>query len=102
MNATVTNSTFMLFYFGQPGIYSFWMKDTYSQLDIIWLNYSGSTGMAKVVYVVDAPPCVNYSSDQSGCRIYTPSSEANYVLEAKAGFAERNNMTVGSSIKFLH
>lgn len=102
MNATVTNSTFMLFYFGQPSIYSFWMKNTYSQLDIIWLNYSGSIGMAKVVYIVHAPPCVNYSSDQSACRIYTPTTNANYVLETKAGFAELNNMTVGSSIKFLH
>lgn len=101
MNETVTNSTFMLFYFGQPGIYSFWMKDTYSQLDIIWLNYSSSTGMAKAVYIVNATPCTSYNSNQDSCIIYTPTVYADYVLETKAGFVGQNNITIGSSIRFL-
>ena len=102
MNATVTNSTFMLFYFGQPGIYSFWMKDTYSQLDMIWLNYSNSTGMARVVYIVNATPCSSYSADQSGCMIYTPTAYANYVLEVKDGFVDRSGISLNESVRFLY
>ena len=85
MNATVTNSTFMLFYFGKPHIYPFWMKNTYSPLDIIWLNYSNSTGIARVVYIVNATPCIDYDATQNNCTIYAPKAYANYVLEARAG-----------------
>ncbi len=101
MNSTVTNATFMLFYFGKPGIYSFWMKDTYSQLDIIWLNYSPSTGTAKVVYAVNATPCIDYSKNQDNCTVYTPTGYANYVIETKSGFIEQNMVKTGTDIKFL-
>ncbi len=100
MNATVTNSTFVLFHFPQSGIYPFWMKNTYSQLDIIWLNYSSSTDTANVVYIANAIPCASYSKNQSNCVIYTPNSSANYVLEAKGGFAKSNDVQIGSSLKF--
>ncbi|MDE1871688.1 MAG: DUF192 domain-containing protein [Candidatus Micrarchaeota archaeon] len=102
MNATVTNDTFMLFRFDNPGIYPFWMKDTYSPLDIIWLNYSSTDGTAKVVYIANATPCIEYSSSQDSCIVYTPRSEANYVLEARAGFAKANDMTAGTEIRFLY
>ncbi len=100
MNVTVTNRTFALFYFGEPGIYPFWMKDTYSQLDMIWLNYSQSTGMGMVVYIANATPCADYDSNQTNCIIYTPTAYANYVLEAKAGFVQQNQIRVGTSIRF--
>jgi uncharacterized membrane protein (UPF0127 family) len=100
MNATVTNSTFMLFYFGQPGIYPFWMKNTYNSLDIIWLDYNSTTKAARVVYFVNATPCVSYSPNQTNCAIYTPNSYANYVLETKAGFVQQNNVGIGTDISF--
>ena len=101
MNATVTNTTFMLFYFKTPAIYYFWMKDTYSPLDIIWLNYNSSSQSARVVYIANATPCVSYSPNQTNCKIYNPGGYANYVLEAKAGFAQASGMSVGSNVKFL-
>ncbi len=100
MNATVTNGTFMLFYFGQqPGMYPFWMKDTYSPLDIIWLNYSSATGLARVVYIANATPCISYSPNQGNCTIYTPTAYANYVLEARAGFVQRSGVNLGSELR---
>lgn len=100
MNSTVGNSTFMLFYFPQPGIYPFWMKNTYAQLDIIWLNYSSSTRTASVVYIANATPCSYYDSSQTNCTVYTPAGFANYVLEAKAGFVQQNRISVGTQLKF--
>lgn len=102
MNTNVTNRTFLLFSFGQPAVYTFWMKDTYTQLDIIWLNYNASTGMARVVYYVNATPCVNYDKDQNNCNLYTPTALANYVLETKDGFVQSNKIVPGTEIRFIY
>jgi uncharacterized membrane protein (UPF0127 family) len=101
MNATVTNSTFALFNMGSPGIYPFWMKDTYYPLDIIWLDYNQSTRLASVVYIANATPCVSYSANQTDCIIYTPTAYANYVLEAKAGFAEQEGIGIGTKLRLI-
>jgi uncharacterized membrane protein (UPF0127 family) len=97
MNATVTNKTFVLFSFGQPGIYSFWMKNTYYPLSIIWVDYS-PTGTGRVVYVANAIPCVDYNKSQQDCIIYTPTSYANYVIEASSSFVVTNNITIGTKL----
>jgi uncharacterized membrane protein (UPF0127 family) len=69
------------------------MSNTNTSLDIIWINATGSTG--RVVYVhADTRPCA------SSCPTYYPSSPANYVIEAKAGFAEANGIEVGTQIQF--
>ena len=101
MNATVTNKTFMLFAFNRSGIYSFWMKNTYDPLDIIWLNYSNSTQTANVVYFVHAQPCIDYNQSQLRCPIYTPELNANYVLESKIGFVNQSGIKNGTQIKFI-
>ena len=95
MNSSVTSNTFELFVFDKPSIYPFWMKDTYSPLDIIWVNGS------RVVYMVNATPCVDYSPDQSSCALYVPRANANYVIETQAGFVNRTGMKVGSSV-YIH
>ena len=82
MNATVTNKTFMLFIFQDSGIYSFWMYNTYSNLDIIWINGTAKSGT--VVYFVNATPCIN--KPPTDCPLYIPEEYANYVIETKAGF----------------
>lgn len=94
MNVTnMSNSTFALFVFPYSSNYPFWMKDTYVPLDMLWINNS------KIVYIAaNVPPCNSYNINQNNCRIYTPSAEANYVIEAKAGFAQNENVTVGENI----
>ena len=95
MNRKITNTTTMLFAFPSFGVWSFWMYDTNSSLDIIWLNATGSS--ATVVFLVtSAPPCYNSSS----CTVYTPPSAADFVIEAKAGFAAANAIEVGTAVKF--
>lgn len=92
-NKQVTNATTMLFVFPVMGAYGFWMSNTNTSLDMIWINATGGTG--QVVYVhVDAQPCA------SSCPTYYPSSPANYVIEAKAGFAEANGIEIGTQIMF--
>ena len=94
MNKVVTNTTTMLFAFPDFGAWQFWMYDTNTSLDMIWVN--GSSG--RVVYVVaGAQPCF----DSSRCAVYTPTASANYVIEAKAGFAAANGIAVGTVVS-LH
>jgi uncharacterized membrane protein (UPF0127 family) len=94
MNRQVTDSTTMLFAFPSFGIWSFWMYDTNTSLDMIWINATGTS--ARVVYLVSgATPCFS----QSACVDYTPTSQANYVIEARAGFAATNGIVVGTDMK---
>ena len=97
MNSSITNSTIMIFVFPKSSVYPFWMYDTYSNLDMIWLNVSGGAGeggIGKVVYIQrNATSCF----DRNECAIYTPSALANYVIEAKAGFAYRNGINTGDN-----
>jgi len=102
MNATVTNMTFMIFSFGNAQIYPFWMKNTYSQLDIMWVDYNASSMSGRIVYWVNATPCDSYDHSQISCKIYAPSGIANYVIETKAGFAEQNNLKIGDKIRFIY
>ncbi len=95
MNKSIDNTTTELFAFPTREIYPFWMYDTYSNLDMIWIN--GTENGGKVVYIVsNVPTCVVASE----CLTYTPNSLANFVLEAKAGFVQRNNITIGTTISF--
>ena len=95
VNKKVTDATTMLFILPRFGIYPFWMDTVNSSLDMIWLNVTGSVG--RVVYLVtDAPVC----SPFIGCPTYTPSAAANYVIEAKGGFAQANGVAVGTTVQF--
>jgi len=95
MNTKVTNTTIMLFVFPAPGDYQFWMYDTNTSLDMIWVSATGNSG--RVVYIVSSSqPCYT----QSSCVIYTPTASANYVLEAKSGFVQANAIMVGTTIQF--
>jgi uncharacterized membrane protein (UPF0127 family) len=95
MHKSVTNSTTELFAFPSSGQWQFWMYDTNTSLDMIWVNAVGDSG--RVVFVVTgAQPCY----DSSACEVYTPTAPANYVIEAKAGFAAANGISVGTTIQF--
>jgi uncharacterized protein len=95
MNRKIVNTTTMLFAYPSPGKYSYWMYDTNTSLDMLWVNATGDTGI--VVYLASSvPPC--YLA--IGCPTYAPTSPANYVIEAKAGFAVANGIEVGTQIEF--
>ena len=96
MNRKVTGSTTMLFIFPDLAIRPFWMYQVNTSLDIIWLNATGGSG--SVVYIAaDVPGCPGPSML---CPNYAPSSPANYLVEAKGGFAEANGVDVGTVFQF--
>jgi uncharacterized membrane protein (UPF0127 family) len=93
MNKTVGPNTTELFIFNRSADYPFWMLNTDYPLDMIWvLN-------GKIVYIQhDALPCLGVPS--SDCAIYDPRQDADYVIEAAAGFANAHNISVGDSMNF--
>ncbi len=99
MNATVTNSTLMLFAFNSSGIYPFWMKNTYYPLDIFWV-YATSKTSGRIVYAITVQPCIDFSANQTSCPIYIPTSKANYVIEAHAGFLKSQGISQYDNITF--
>ncbi len=82
----------MLFVFSHSQIYSFWMKDTFIPLDIIWLDHA-----QKVVEIrKNALPC---TSDP--CPVFTPTRESLYVLEVNAKLCDRLGIKVGQVARFF-
>jgi len=91
MDKRVTNETTMLFAFPYSSPWPFWMQDTNTSLDMIWINATGNTG--RVVYL--ALGTQPYSTSA-----ITPTASANYVIEAKAGFASENGIRMGTTVLF--
>jgi uncharacterized protein len=80
----------MLFLFDQEEFHSFWMKNCLVSLDLIWLS-----GDLQVVYFEsDVPPCRH-----DPCPGYAPMRKARYVLEVRAGTAEKSGLRVGDFIQ---
>jgi uncharacterized protein len=96
MDKRVTNSTTEVFIFPSVAVYPFWMYHVNSSLDIIWLDISNNSG--RVVYIAaDVPGCTGL---EFVCPNYTPTSAANYVIEAEGGFAAVYGITVGTTVQF--
>ncbi len=81
----------MLFIFDTQGEYSFWMKDMYLPLDIIFINYAG--------YIVDfkkeLQPC-----KENECFSIMSDKPFMYALEVNSGFVEINKIKVGNAVIF--
>lgn len=84
--------TGMLFVFDAAEPHHFWMKNTMIPLDMIWMDESG-----KVLYVsANTPPC-----KADPCATYGPDGPARQVLEIAGGHAAKENVAVGSKLKFM-
>ena len=82
----------MLFVFEEPLRHTFWMKDMKFPIDIIWLDSNG-----KIVHIEEnLMPCPLVLI----CLSYAPNADSQYVLETIAGFAQRLNISLGTTIKF--
>ena len=81
----------MLFVFPSSQRQSFWMKNTYIPLDIIWMDRD-----KKIVFVVpNVLPC-----ETEECPVYTPDTAASYVLEVNAGVSIELGWKVGDQAVF--
>lgn len=78
----------LLFVFPQPGKYGFWMKDMRYAIDIIWIDESG-----KIIDVTDDFLPSSYPE------IYTPKSDALYVLEVPETFIEDEKIQIGEQVQ---
>ena len=82
----------MLFVFEEPLRHTFWMKDMKFPIDIIWLDSN-----SKIVHIEEnLMPCPLVLI----CPSYAPNADSQYVLETIAGFAQRHNISLGTTIKF--
>lgn len=75
------------FVFDSPGFHSIWMKDMQYSLDIIWLNSAG-----EIVHIVEG------AAPESFPAMFVPEQEAVYVVEAVAGFVQKNDITKNSPV----
>jgi uncharacterized protein len=82
----------MLFVFEQEGRHSFWMKDTWIPLDMLWLD-----GAKRVIHIeADVPPC-----RAEPCPSYGPRFPARYVLELRAGGAAEYGIKLNDRLQFI-
>lgn len=79
----------MIFVFDEMGQYPFWMKDMIFPLDIIWISDEG-----RVVHIAPNVTPESYATKQ----VFKNDAFAKYVLEMKAGHAEKYGVYLGTSI----
>jgi uncharacterized membrane protein (UPF0127 family) len=85
--SNLSDSKGMLFYFDEPGIYGFWMKDMIIPIDIIWFNSSLET-----VYIEKGVATSTYPS------IFFPKRPAKFALEVASGTASILGLKIGDKI----
>lgn len=79
----------MLFVFDNPGNWGIWMKDMLINIDIIWLDEE-----KKVIHIQKNVSPSTYPE------VFEPKEAAKYILEVPAGFAEKNNVGIGTLVSF--
>ena len=80
----------MLFVMANKSRPSFWMKDMFFPLDIIWISND------KVVDITNNAPIVT----DDYYITYAPKEPVDYVLEINAGLAEKYGIKIGDTVKF--
>lgn len=83
----------MLFVYGKPGTYQFWMYQVRIPLDIIWMDRNH-----KIVEIAaNVPPCRTPASE---CPQYGGHTEAQYILELAGGVAAKHGLRAGDTLAF--
>jgi uncharacterized protein len=80
--------TGMLFVFDNVGNHSFWMKNTYIPLDIVWIDEG-----LKVVSIKTVDPC-----NSERCEVFYGSRDSKFVLEIGAGLSSVYGISVGDDV----
>lgn len=79
----------MLFLFNKEAKYSFWMKNTFISLDIIWINKD-----KKIVFISENnQPCKWYY-----CSSIKPTKDAKYILEVNSGIVKKVGLKIGDEL----
>ena len=80
----------MFFVFQKEDLYGFWMKDMSFSIDILWIDSN-----FKIVHIEKS------LSPETYPKIFYPKTKAHYVLEISAGEANKLDIKIGDSIKFI-
>lgn len=80
----------MLFVFEEVDTYAIWMRDMQFSLDVFWVDENG--------VIIDM---WENAHPESYPQVYEPRSEALYIIETVAGFAEVHNVSIGDSVTGL-
>jgi YVTN family beta-propeller protein len=80
----------MLFMFENEKVQSFWMKNTFVPLDMIFVD----SNFTIVDIEQNVQPCIENNS----CQTYTSDYPAKFVLEVNAGFAQKNGINIGDCL----
>jgi hypothetical protein len=80
----------MLFIFEQPQQVSFWMKDTFISLDIIFIDED-----FQIVNIARETEPLQTN------QLYPSDGEVLYVLEVNAGFSDEYNYSVGDELEII-
>ena len=83
----------MLFIFEDEQIRSFWMKNTFLYLDVVFVNEQGVI----VDLLERLPPCA-----AEPCPLYSPSSPSRYVIELNGGFIHNYSIRKGERVRIVH
>jgi uncharacterized membrane protein (UPF0127 family) len=82
----------MLFLFEEEAVHAFWMKNMKFPIDILWLD-----SQKKIVHLESrVPPC-----PADPCPSYVPQAPASYVLELKAGTAQKHGLRLYDRLDFI-
>ncbi|MDQ5893309.1 MAG: uncharacterized protein QG640_321 [Patescibacteria group bacterium] len=79
----------MFFVFNDLDKYGIWMKDMKFPIDIFWLDDKG-----KIVHLEKDVSPNTYP------KVFFPPEKSLYILEANAGFAQKNGLVIGKVLNF--
>lgn len=79
----------MLFVFSSPGRHGFWMKEMKFPIDIIWLDEN-----KKIIHIERRVQPETYPA------VFYPDAPALFVLEVEAGFADSEQIGIGTDARF--
>ena len=79
----------MLFIFEESQPLSFWMKDTFIPLDIIYIDEN-----KKVIQIYENAEPLNET------KLYPSNQNAQFVLEVPGGYAKKNRIQTGQKVEF--
>jgi len=85
------NDRGMLFIFQENKKHSFWMKDTFIALDIVWIDRDKRI----VTIMPNILPC-----ETEQCPVYAPSKDSLYVLEVNSGVTIELGLKAGDHAIF--
>lgn len=92
--ASLDKNSGLLFVFGAPFEYGFWMKDMKFPIDIIFISAD------KKVVTVTSDISPDTYTKQNPPKAFYPDSPILYALEVNAGFAKAHGIRVGDSVSF--